>query len=101
MNEALANGADFMTYDGGSGAGKYAATMFFLISIPPAVGMLLSAIPTSKYAMSDKEHTRILSELVERRTASKEEKTDDIIDDNTKALQDNMEQIVDEINKLD
>jgi sugar (glycoside-pentoside-hexuronide) transporter len=101
MNDALAKGADFMTYDGGSGAGKYAATMFFLISIPPAVGMLLSAIPTSKYAMSDKEHTRILSELVERRTASKEEKTDDIIDDNTKALQDNMEQIVDEINKLD
>jgi probable glucitol transport protein GutA len=67
MNEALNNGADFMTYDGGSGAGKYAAAMFFLISIPPAVGMLLSAIPTAKYALSDKEHAKMLDELVEKR----------------------------------
>lgn len=67
MNEALAKGADFATYDGGSGVGKYAATMFFLVSIPPAIGMLLSAIPTAKYAMTDKEHTKMLEELVERR----------------------------------
>lgn len=73
MNDALKNGADFLTYDGGSGAGKYAATMFFLISIPPAIGMLLSALPTLKYAMTDKEHTKMLSELVEKR-AEKNEK---------------------------
>ncbi len=72
MNEALAQGADFITYDGGSGAGKYAATMFFLISIPPAIGMVLSALPTLKYALTDKEHTRILGELVKKRSESKD-----------------------------
>ena len=70
LNKAIENGADFITYDGGSGAGKYAAAMFFLISIPPAIGMLLSALPTLKYALTDKEHYRILGELVEKRKAS-------------------------------
>lgn len=67
MNKALKEGASFITYDGGSGAGKYAQTMFFLISVVPAIGMLLSVLPTIKYALSDKEHTRILKELVEKR----------------------------------
>lgn len=43
--------------------------MFFLISIPPAIGMLLSAIPTLKYAMTDKEHNEILKSLVDKRNA--------------------------------
>lgn len=73
LNEALKSGADFLSYDGGSGAGKYAATMFFLISIPPAIGMVLSALPTIKYAMSDKEHSRILSELVAKRAAKNDD----------------------------
>lgn len=73
LNKAIENGASFLTYDGGSGAGKYAEAMFFLISIPPAIGMLLSAIPTLKYAMSDKEHKRILDELVSRRKGEKED----------------------------
>ncbi len=67
LNKAIENGANFITYDGGTGAGKYAEAMFFLISIPPAIGMFLSALPTLKYAMSDKEHERILSELVAKR----------------------------------
>lgn len=49
--------------------GKYAMAMFLLISIPPAIGMLLSAIPTLKYSLTDKEHTRILNELIERRAS--------------------------------
>ena len=65
LNNALANGADFKAY----GDGKFAAAMFFLISVPPAVGMVLSAIPTLKYALSDKEHTRILDELNAARNA--------------------------------
>lgn len=69
LNEALHAGADFLTYDGGTGAGKYAAAMMFIISIPPAIGMALAAIPTWKYALSDAEHSRILDELVERRAA--------------------------------
>lgn len=47
--------------------GKYAMAMFLLISIPPAIGMLLSAIPTIKYPLTDDEHTRILNELIVRR----------------------------------
>lgn len=70
LNAALAQGESFMHYDGGSGAGKYASAMFFLISIPPAIGMLLSALPTAKYALSDKEHKKILAKLVEKRAAS-------------------------------
>ncbi len=63
MNNALADGsANFVTYNDG----KYAAAMFFLISIPPAIGMLLSAIPTLKYALPDKEHARILEILVKK-----------------------------------
>lgn len=71
LNEALFNeGATFLNYDGGTGAGKYAAAMFFLISIPPAIGMILSAIPTLRYALSDKEHERILDELIAKRKSN-------------------------------
>ena len=44
--------------------------MFFLISIPPAIGMILSAIPTLRYALSDKEHERILDELIAKRKSN-------------------------------
>ncbi len=102
MNDALANGADFAVYDGGSGVGKYAATMFFLVSIPPAIGMLLSAIPTAKYAMSDEEHTRMLGVLISRRTnPANADSMDSPNDTAAAALEENMESIVDEINKLD
>lgn len=67
LNKAIEKGASFIDYDGGTGAGKYAAAMFFLISIPPAIGMLLSALPTLKYALTDKEHKKILDTLVEKR----------------------------------
>ncbi len=63
LNNALVNGADFKTYNNG----LFAAAMFFLISVPPAVGMALAAIPTWKYALTDKEHTRILNELNAKR----------------------------------
>lgn len=63
MNQRLTEGESFITYNGG----EYAAAMFFLLSVPIGIGMLLSALPTIKYALSDKEHQRILSELVKRR----------------------------------
>ncbi|HIZ10552.1 MAG TPA: MFS transporter [Candidatus Eubacterium faecavium] len=69
MNEALANGESFVTYNDG----KYAMIMFFLISVPIAVGMILSAIPTLKYALSDKEHERILGELIKKRSEAEGE----------------------------
>ena len=63
INEKLRGGAHFFELDGG----KYALGMFFLISVPIAVGMVLSAIPTLKYAMTDKEHENILEALVAKR----------------------------------
>ena len=73
LNNALIAGADFKTYNpfqiGGAEIGKFAAAIFFLISIPPAIGMVLAAIPTLKYALTDKEHTRMLDELNARRNA--------------------------------
>lgn len=41
--------------------------MFFLISVPPAIGSVLAAVPTWNYALPDKEHKRILAELHKRR----------------------------------
>lgn len=69
MNNSLAAGESFITYNDG----KYAAAMFFLITIPPAIGMVLSAIPTWKYALSDKEHERMLGEIVKKRLENKKE----------------------------
>ncbi len=102
LNKAIEDGADFITYDGGTGAGKYAAAMFFLISIPPAIGMLLSALPTLKYALSDKEHARILKELVENRAVNNETAVGtENVNLNAQALAESAEEIVDEIKKLD
>ncbi len=106
LNKAIANGESFITYDGGTGKGKYAAAMFFLISIPPAIGMLLSAIPTLKYAMTDKEHENILAELVSRRRSANEQSEDDstdapsTLDAASAVLEENMDSIVEEINNL-
>ena len=41
--------------------------LFFIVSIPPAIGCILSVIPTWKYALPDKEHKRILEELNSKR----------------------------------
>lgn len=66
MQAVLATGQEsFIRYNDG----KFATVMFFLISIPPAIGMLLSALPTLKYAMTDSEHKKILDELVSKRAS--------------------------------
>jgi len=41
--------------------------MFFLISVPIAAGMLLSALPMRNYAMSDADHKKIIDALVDKR----------------------------------
>lgn len=48
-------------------APEFSWAMFFLCSIPCAIGMLLSIIPMMKYKLTDKEHERILAILVVRR----------------------------------
>ncbi|MCL2508140.1 MAG: MFS transporter [Oscillospiraceae bacterium] len=50
----------------------YMMILFFLVSIPPAVGCLLTALSMIRYALTDKEHKRILGELNERRHAGEE-----------------------------
>ena len=69
LNDALMHGADFTTYANG----KYAAAMFFLVSVPPAIGMILSAMPTLKYALTDGVHDRILDSLNAQRHSEKQE----------------------------
>ena len=41
--------------------------MFFLCSIPPAIGMLLSVLPMLHYDLPDKKHATVLEELRIRR----------------------------------
>ena len=64
-NAALAEGGASFAVD----YEKFAATMFFIVAIPPMIGLLLSAIPTSKYALPNAEHKRILDALVAKRHA--------------------------------
>ncbi len=45
----------------------FAAMLFFCMSVPPAIGALLSVIPTWNYSLDDDEHARILKELNAKR----------------------------------
>ncbi|MGN0544817.1 MAG: MFS transporter [Acutalibacteraceae bacterium] len=51
----------------------FMSVLFFVCSIPPVIGCLMAVIPTWKYALSDKEHKRILDELNSRRHADSAE----------------------------
>jgi sugar (glycoside-pentoside-hexuronide) transporter len=46
---------------------KYMAILFFLISIPPAIGCILAIIPTWHYALDDDVHQEIMNKLNEAR----------------------------------
>lgn len=46
---------------------SFMAVLFFLVSIPPAIGCILSILPTWKYSLDDDVHKRILNVLNERR----------------------------------
>ena len=91
INYRLSQGEHFYQLDGG----KYAAAMFFLISVPIAVGMLLSALPMKNYAMTDAEHKKMIAALIERRAGGAE------VDADTQALMDSADEIVDAINKIE
>jgi len=47
----------------------YMMVLFFIVSIPPAIGSILSVIPTWHYCLDEKEHERILGELNAKRHA--------------------------------
>ncbi len=61
MNKAIANGASFA-----SDYMSYSKAMWFLISIPPAIGMAAAVIPTLKYEITKESHAEMLSTLIER-----------------------------------
>ena len=67
MNAALEQGASFA-----SDYQQYSWAMWLLISIPPAIGMAISIIPTLKYEVDRKSHEKMLAELVERHNAEDE-----------------------------
>ncbi len=67
VNEYIANGGIARENPEFS---KYMALLFFLVSIPPAIGSLLAVIPTWNYCLDDDEHERILKELNDRRHAA-------------------------------
>lgn len=61
MNKAIANGASFA-----SDYMSYSKAMWFLISIPPAIGMAAAVIPTLKYEITKESHAEMLSTLIKR-----------------------------------
>lgn len=68
MNEAIANGASFaVDYP------EYSRAMWFLISVPVAVGMVLAVIPTIKYEITKESHDKMLAELVKRHSNQSEQ----------------------------
>ncbi len=61
MNKALESGANFA-----KDFEHYSSAMWFLLTVPPAIGMIIAIIPTLKYEISNKEHEKILSELIKK-----------------------------------
>ena len=64
MNEAVAAGASFAR-----DFEQYSSAMWFLLTVPPAIGMIIAVIPTLKYEISKSEHEKILAELIEKHNA--------------------------------
>ena len=67
MNKMLAAGAKHFASDYQS----YSESMWFLLTVPAAIGMIIAVIPTIKYEISKHEHDKILAELIERHDAEK------------------------------
>lgn len=63
VNDSLAAGNASFAVD----YQTFAFAMFFLVSVPPMIGLLLSALPTLKYEITNANHKEILAELVEKR----------------------------------
>lgn len=61
MNKAIANGASFA-----KDFQSYSKAMWFLLTIPPAIGMALAVIPTLKYEITTKSHDQMLQTLIEK-----------------------------------
>ena len=47
---------------------NFMLVLFIIVSIPPAIGCIITVIPTWKYCLDDAEHKKILAELARRRS---------------------------------
>ena len=74
INFRLTQGEHFYNMDNG----KYALAMFLLISLPIAVGMLLSALPMRTYGMTDAEHKDMLEALIAKRAGETAEAPEEV-----------------------
>jgi Na+/melibiose symporter-like transporter len=70
LNKALAGGAHFAS---DPRYAKYSWAMWFLLTVPPAIGMMVAIIPTLKYEITKKDHEKMLAELIKRHDAEKAE----------------------------
>ena len=66
MNTAIENGASFA-----SDFQPYSKAMWFLLTVPPAIGMAGAVLPTLKYEITTKSHSKMLEELIERHKSEK------------------------------
>ncbi len=73
MNATLENGASFAV-----DYAPYAKIMFFLLSIPSAIGMFIAIIPTLKYEITQKKHQEMLDELIKRHHQDQIENAEEI-----------------------
>ncbi len=69
VNDSLAAGTHSFAVD----YENFAFAMFFLVSIPPMIGLILSALPTLKYELTNEKHKQILTALVEKRRSNGEQ----------------------------
>lgn len=65
VNEALASGANFA-----KDFSSYSNAMWFLLTIPPAIGLALAVIPTLKYEITKESHAEMLESLIEKHGAT-------------------------------
>ncbi|MEG1608776.1 MAG: glycoside-pentoside-hexuronide (GPH):cation symporter, partial [Clostridia bacterium] len=63
LNNGMADGLVNFKID----APEFSWAMFFLCSIPCAIGMILSVLPMLKYELTDKRHNEIMELLIVRR----------------------------------
>ena len=61
VNQALAAGKSFA-----NDFSSYSAAMWFLLTVPPAIGMALAVIPTLKYEITKESHAQMLDELIKK-----------------------------------
>ena len=64
VNKALAAGANFA-----KDFSSYSDAMWFLLTIPPAIGLAIAVIPTIKYEITKESHAEMLTALIQKHTA--------------------------------